>query len=514
MNGAEILVSCLKEQGVDTVFGYPGGSVLAVYDALGRDGTVRLVTSCHEQFACHAADGYARATGRVGVVLATSGPGATNLVTGIANAYMDSTPLIAITGNVSLEQLGRDSFQEIDIAGVTMPITKHNYIVKSVGELAHTVREAFYYAASGRRGPILIDIPKNIFDESCDYVPASRRAPFKPAPNASGLRDAAAVLAAAKRPFLCGGGGIISAGAAKEFRVFAERLQAPVGLTAMGIGAFPRDHVLCTGVVGMHPSAYTCDAMRGCDLFVGVGTRFSERLMANVNGYSPEAKILHIDIDASEIGKNAAVSAAVCGDLKAALRALNRGLAQRSPWLAPPGTPQPHVSFVFRVLSELCGDAVFTTEVGLHQLAACEGLRINHPRRFLTSGGLGAMGFGLGAAIGACIGTGRLAVNISGDGSLNMNLQEIATAVRYRLPLIEVVCDNRQLGMITAWQDSRFDGRHMENATPEIDYEAVARAMGADGYTVRDETEFRAALRTAKRIKRPAVIRVLTEVFL
>lgn len=239
MNGAEILVSCLKEQGVDTVFGYPGGSVLAVYDALGRDGSVRLVTSCHEQFACHAADGYARATGRVGVVLATSGPGATNLVTGIANAYMDSTPLIAITGNVSLEQLGRDSFQEIDIAGVTMPITKHNYIVKSVGELAHTVREAFYYAASGRRGPILIDIPKNIFDESCDYVPASRRAPFKPAPNASGLRDAAAVLAAAKRPFLCGGGGIISAGAAKEFRVFAERLQAPVGLTAMGIGAFP-----------------------------------------------------------------------------------------------------------------------------------------------------------------------------------------------------------------------------------------------------------------------------------
>lgn len=410
MNGAEILVSCLKEQGVDTVFGYPGGSVLAVYDALGRDGSVRLVTSCHEQFACHAADGYARATGRVGVVLATSGPGATNLVTGIANAYMDSTPLIAITGNVSLEQLGRDSFQEIDIAGVTMPITKHNYIVKSVGELAHTVREAFYYAASGRRGPILIDIPKNIFDESCDYVPASRRAPFKPAPNASGLRDAAAVLAAAKRPFLCGGGGIISAGAAKEFRVFAERLQAPVGLTAMGIGAFPRDHVLCTGVVGMHPSAYTCDAMRGCDLFVGVGTRFSERLMANVNGYSPEAKILHIDIDASEIGKNAAVSAAVCGDLKAALRALNRGLAQRSPWLAPPGhAAAPRFVRFPRPIRTVWRCGVYHR--GRPSSACCPArdCASTHPRRFLTSGGLGAMGFGLGAAIGACIGTGRLA---------------------------------------------------------------------------------------------------------
>lgn len=514
MTGAEILVACLKEQGVDTIFGYPGGSVLAVYDALGRDGTVRLVTNCHEQFACHAADGYARATGRTGVVLATSGPGATNLVTGIANAYMDSTPLVAITGNVALEQLGRDSFQEIDIAGVTMPITKHNYIVKSVGELAGVVREALYYAATGRRGPILIDVPKNIFEEECEYRPAPRRVSRRPVPDAAGLREAAAVLAASERPFLCGGGGIISADAAKEFRAFAERLQAPVGLTAMGIGAFPRDSALCTGVVGMHPSAYTRSAMRGCDLFVGIGTRFSERLMANVNGYSPEAKILHIDIDASEIGKNTAVSAAVCGDLRAALRALNSGLAQRSPWLAPPERPEKPVSFVFRVLSELCGDAVFTTEVGLHQLAACEGLRINRPRRFLTSGGLGAMGFGLGAAIGACIGTGRLTVNISGDGSLNMNMQELATAVRYRLPLIEVVCDNRQLGMITAWQDDRFGGRHIENVTPDIDYESVARAMGADGCTVQDEPSFRAALRAAKRARRPALIRVLTEVTL
>ena len=510
MKGSDILVRCLDEQGIETVFGYPGGTVLSLYDSLSRYGKIRLITPCHEQFACHAADGYARATGKTGVVIATSGPGATNLVTGIANAYMDSVPLVAITGNVALEQLGRDYFQEIDIAGVTMPITKHNYIVKSIEELAPVIREAFYYAQAGRKGPILVDIPKNIFEEDTAYIRREKRPLPKKQPNNDEIIEAAALIRSSSRPFVCAGGGVIRAGAAAALKTFAETLKAPVAMTAMGIGSFPRDHAQCTGLVGMRASAFTRGAMSECDLFIGVGTRFSDRLVANVNKYSPGVRVLHMDIDEAEIDKNIHAFSSVCGDLGTALRSLSKLVNPRpAPWITAERFPAEHPSpYIYRVLSELCRDAVFTTEVGLHQLGACENMRINKPRRFITSGGLGTMGFGLPAAIGASLGTGLTAVNIAGDGSFNMNLAEITTAVKYSLPLIQVVCNNRQLGMITGWQDGKYGGRHVENITPPLDYAAAARAMGADGFTVSTERELADAVTAALSSGRVTVIDV------
>ena len=501
LTGAEILIRCLKEQGVDTLFGYPGGTVLDIYDALYRDGTLRHVLTAHEQGAAHAADGYARATGKTSVCLATSGPGATNLVTGIATAYMDSVPMVAITGNVTVANLGRDSFQEVDIAGITMPITKHNYIVKDVNALADTIREAFYIAGSGRKGPVLIDIPKNIQTETCEYEEKAPAAYVpKPVP-AEKLADAAKVIAAAKRPLIIAGGGCIRANAAENLLAFAKKIQAPVCSTLMGLGAFPASDELFLGLVGMHGTDAAAKSFRRADLVIACGMRFSDRVAGDRVKFRAGKTILQFDIDTAEIDKNVRTDLSVMADLNEILKTLTPLLEQteRKEWVKEIAAYRDYEANNFdrtlpayRILSQVKtftdADTPVATDVGQHQMWTAQYCKFEKPRTFLSSGGLGTMGFGMGAAIGACIGTGKKTVLVTGDGCFHMNLNEMSTAVREKLPLVILLMDNHVLGMVRQWQTLFYGKRYAQTYLDRnTDFVKLAEAFGAKGLVLEGE---------------------------
>lgn len=525
MTGSQILIECLKEQGVDTVFGYPGGAILNVYDELYRHrGEIRHVLTSHEQGASHAADGYARATGRVGVCLATSGPGATNLVTGIATAYMDSVPLVAITCNVGVSLLGKDSFQEVDIAGITMPITKHNFIVKDVRRLADTLRRAFAIAKSGRPGPVLVDIPKDVTAATAAF----ENRPLTPLPkkkekiSQESLEKAARMIRASKRPYIFVGGGAVISGAAEELATFAGLVDAPVCDSLMGKGAFDGDDPAYSGMLGMHGTKASNFGVSRCDLLIAIGTRFSDRVIGNPKAFARDAKILHIDIDPAEINKNIVVNADVIGDVREVLMALNRLLepCEHTDWKREVEEAKERFPLTYDrselsgpyLVEKICektrGDAVIVTEVGQHQMWAAQYYRFHRPRQFLTSGGLGTMGYGLGAAIGAQIGCpDKQVINIAGDGCFRMNMNEIATAVREHLPLIEVIVDNRVLGMVRQWQDLFYGKRYSQTILSDnIDYVKLAEAMGATAYAASTKEEFDVALDAALAAKGPVLI--------
>lgn len=520
LNGADILIRCLKEQGTDTVFGYPGGCVLDIYDAIYRDGTLRHVLTAHEQGAAHAADGYARATGKTGVVIATSGPGATNLVTGIATAYMDSVPLVAVTGNVTVSNLGRDSFQEVDIAGVTMPVTKHNYIVKDVKQLAATVREAFYIANAGRKGPVLIDIPKNIQTEKCEYeeTPRKRHTP-KPVSPAS-LAGVKAALEGAKRPLILAGGGVIGADAAENLAAFAKKMQAPVCSTLMGLGAYPASDKQFLGMIGMHGTDAAAKAFRRADVIVACGMRFSDRVAGDRAKFREGKTIVQFDVDAAEIDKNVTTDLSVMADLNEIFKALLPQLAQaeRREWLKEVAAYRDYEAEHFdsslpayKILSALQkftdADTPVATDVGQHQMWAAQYCKFEKPRTFITSGGLGTMGFGMGAAIGACVGTGRRTVLVTGDGSFHMNLNELCTAVSQNLPLVILLMDNNTLGMVRQWQTLFYGKRYSQTTlNRRTDYVKLAEAFGAKGYVIAGEEDVEPILKKAFAEKMPVLV--------
>lgn len=526
MTGADILINCLLEQGVDTVFGFPGGAVLNIYDALYkyRD-KINHILTCHEQGAAHAADGYARSTGRTGVVIATSGPGATNLVTGIATAYMDSVPMVAITGNVALNLLGKDSFQEVDITGITMPITKHNFIVKNIGELADTVRKAFKIAQSGRPGPVLIDIPKDITAMSTEYKKAKPEPikKFTECITDEDVEKAAELIKNSKKPLIYAGGGVISADASGELFELAKKIQSPVTLSLMGIGGYPSTDDYYTGMIGMHGTKASALAVSECDLLIAVGARFSDRVICNPKTFAKNAKILHIDADAAEINKNIRAYQCVIGDVKIVLSMLNEKLAQsdRAKWLDEIASwkrqypidqarngdilPQHIIEKLWKLTD---GKAIVTTEVGQNQMWAGQFLKITKPRTFITSGGLGTMGFGLGAAIGAQIANpSKRVINIAGDGSFYMNMSELATAVTYKLPIIEVIMNNGVLGMVRQWQ-KMFYGKRYSHTTlnRETDYKRLAEAFGALGFIINSEEDIEPVFKAALESGKPCVI--------
>ena len=510
LTGADILIRCLKEQGVDTVFGYPGGCVLDIYDALYRDGTLRHILTAHEQGAAHAADGYARSTGKTGVCFATSGPGATNLVTGIATAYMDSVPLVAITGNVTVPSLGRDSFQEVDIAGITMPVTKHNYIVKDVKKLAATVREAFYIAGSGRKGPVLIDIPKNIQTEVCDYEELPP-AIYVPKPVAADLRPAADALTRAARPLIIAGGGCIGANATEGLKALAEKWQAPVCSTLMGLGGFPASDPRFLGMIGMHGTEAADAAFREADTVLVCGMRFSDRVAGDRVKFREGKTIVQFDIDAAEIDKNVDADVHMMGDLQEIFRALLPLLPQmeHEAWLREISALQkagdadidknlPAYKILTAMQKFTDADTPVATDVGQHQMWTAQYCRFEKPRTFLSSGGLGTMGFGMGAAIGACTGTGRKTVLVTGDGSFHMNLNELCTAVSHRLPLVILLMDNNTLGMVRQWQGLFYGKRYSQTTLDrKTDYIKLAEAFGAKGYTIAGEKDILPVLQKA-----------------
>lgn len=525
ITGAEIVIECLKEQGVDTVFGYPGGTILNVYDELYKhsDEITHILTS-HEQGASHAADGYARATGKVGVCFATSGPGATNLVTGIATAYMDSVPVVAITANVGVPLLGKDSFQEIDIAGVTMPITKHSFIVKNVDDLADTIRRAFKIAQSGRPGPVLVDITKDVTANKAMYEP---KAKTEIAPKVDTIRNedidkAVQMIKEAKKPFILVGGGAIMSGCYKEVRKLVEKMNAPVCDTLMGKGAIEGTNPLYTGMIGMHGTKTSNFGVTQCDLLVVIGARFSDRVTGNAKKFARDAKILHIDIDAAEINKNVRADASVIGDAKEILIRLNDKLDQmdHSEWIQtinelmekyPLAYDKSRLSgpqIIEKVYELTEGDAIISTEVGQHQMWAAQFYKYKEPRQLLTSGGLGTMGYGLGASLGAKIARkDKVVVNIAGDGCFRMNMNEIATAARYNIPIIQVVINNHVLGMVRQWQTLFYNERYSNTILNDnVNFEMLAKAMGAEGKTVTTIEEFEAAFKEALELGRPVVI--------
>ena len=525
LNGAEIVIECLKEQGVDTVFGYPGGAILNVYDELykHRD-EIRHILTSHEQGAAHAADGYARATGKVGVCLATSGPGATNLVTGIATAYMDSIPVVAITCNVGVPLLGKDSFQEIDIAGVTMPITKYSFIVKDVNQLADTIRKAFRIAKMGRPGPVLIDIPKDVTAKKAEYEkenPGVYNREFTHIDEKE-VAAAAEMIQASEKPFIFVGGGAILSGASKELKEFVEKTDAPVTDSLMGKGAFPGTDPRYTGMLGMHGTKASNYGVSECDLLVVVGARFSDRVTGNTATFAKNAKILQIDIDPAEMNKNIIIDQGVVGDIKAVLRKLNEVLPQQdhAEWMKKiqdykEKYPLKYHEGVLKgpfVVEEIYrqtkGDAIITTEVGQHQMWAAQYFKYTKPRTLLTSGGLGTMGYGLGAAIGAKTGCpDKTVINVAGDGCFRMNMNELATAVRHEVPVIEVVINNHVLGMVRQWQDLFYDERYSATVLRDaVDYVKLAEAMGAEGMRATTQEEFREAFAKALASGRPVLI--------
>ena len=525
LTGAEIIVECLKEQGVDTVFGYPGGAILIVYDALYeyRDEITHVLTS-HEQGASHAADGYARATGKVGVCMATSGPGATNLVTGIATAYMDSVPVVAITANVGKALLGKDSFQEVDIAGIVMPVTKHSYIVKDITKLADTIRKAFYIAKSGRPGPVLVDVTKDVTGAKYEYTP---RRPATVNRETSEIRKedvdtAAEMIKAAEKPFIfVGGGGVIS-GASKEIAELAHKIQAPVCDSLMGKGAFSGEDPLYTGMLGMHGTKTSNLGVSQCDLLIVLGARFSDRVTGNAKTFAKQAKILQLDVDAAEINKNVIVDAYIVGDLKESLRRLLEEIPEKHhpQWIehiqemkAKYPLSYDHTQltgpYIIEKLYELTGgDAIITTDVGQHQMWAAQYYKYKKPRTFLTSGGLGTMGYGLGAAIGAKMGCpDKTVVNIAGDGCFRMNMNEIATAVRCGRPLVQIVLNNHVLGMVRQWQTLFYGHRYSHTVLNDaVDFVKISEGMGAKAIRVTKMEEVEPALKEALSSDGPVVL--------
>ena len=525
LSGAEIVIACLKEQGVDTVFGYPGGAILNIYDALYKHSDeIHHVLTSHEQGAAHAADGYARASGKVGVCLATSGPGATNLVTGIASAYMDSSPVVAITCNVANPILGKDSFQEIDIAGISMPITKYNFIVKDVRELAGVLRRAFRIARSGRPGPVLVDITKDVTAAETEYEPKNIAvASMQELPAAEKLTEAVSLLRAAKKPCIMAGGGAILSEAAPALKRFAHKLDAPVCCTLMGQGAFDQNDTLYTGMVGMHGTKTSNYTVSDCDLLVVVGARFSDRVAGSPKQFAAKAKILQIDIDEAEVNKNIHVAAALIGDAGQILSCLAESLEQQHhrEWLSEISRRKEQFPLQVgegltgpRVIRELDAltpdDAIIVTEVGQHQMWAAQHYSYRNPRTFLTSGGLGTMCFGLGAAIGAQSAMPeRVVVNVAGDGCFRMNMNELATVAREGLPLIELIVNNHALGMVRQWQTLFYEKRYSSTVLRDhVDYCKIAEAMGIRAYCVTSVEELRAALSEAVASRKPAVLDV------
>lgn len=524
LTGAQIVIECLKEQGVDTVFGYPGGAILNVYDELYKHSDeIRHILTSHEQGAAHAADGYARAIGKVGVCFATSGPGATNLVTGIATAYMDSIPIVAITCNVGVSLLGKDSFQEIDIAGITMPITKHNFIVKDVKDLADTIRKAFVIARSGRPAPVLIDIPKDVTSNQAEYEPKEIR-PVEPSREIceEDLETALKLIKRAKKPYIFVGGGAVLSGASQELREFVRKVDAPVTDTLMGKGAFPGTDPLYTGMLGMHGTKTSNYGVSECDLLIVVGARFSDRVTGNAKKFAKNAKILQFDIDAAEMNKNVLITEGVVGDIKVILEILNQRLEPQShpEWIQkimeykekyPLAYAKDHLTgpyVVEEIYRQTKGDALVVTEVGQHQMWAAQMYQFTEPRTLLTSGGLGTMGYGLGASIGAKVGRPeKTVVNIAGDGCFRMNMNEIATAARYNIPVIQVVINNHVLGMVRQWQDLFYGKRYSATVLNDnVDFVKLAEALGAEGVRVTTQEEFKEAFARALTLGKPIVI--------
>ena len=524
LTGSEIVIECLKEQGVDTVFGYPGGAILNVYDELYKhQNEIKHILTSHEQGAAHAADGYARATGKVGVCLATSGPGATNLVTGIATAYMDSIPIVAITCNVGVSLLGKDSFQEIDITGITLPITKHNFIVKDVNNLAATIRKAFAIAKKGRPGPVLIDIPKDVTANKAEYV-KEKPVAVEPSQNIceTQLDTAVEMIKEAKKPYIFVGGGAILSGASEEVYTFAKKVDAPVTDSLMGKGAFPGTDPLYTGMLGMHGTKTSNYGVSECDLLIVIGARFSDRVTGNAQKFAQNAKIIQIDVDVAEMNKSVMISAGVVGDIKVVLDRLNERLEQQdhAEWVTKIQEYKEKYPLVYHkdvlsgpfVVEEIYrqtkGEAIISTEVGQHQMWAAQFYKYTKPRTFLTSGGLGTMGYGLGAALGAKSGReDKVVVNIAGDGCFRMNMNEIATAVRHNIPVIQVVINNHVLGMVRQWQNLFYGQRYSATVLNDaVDFVKLAEAMGAEGIRVTTQEEFKSAFEKAMNLGKPVVI--------
>lgn len=524
LTGSQILIECLKEQGVDTVFGYPGGAILNVYDELYKHSDeIKHILTSHEQGASHAADGYARATGKVGVCFATSGPGATNLVTGIATAYMDSVPVVAITCNVGVPLLGKDSFQEIDIVGVTLPITKHNFIVKDVNKLADVIRNAFRIAKEGRPGPVLIDIPKDVTAKMADY---EYKTPVVPEVNknidSNEIAEAIDMIKKARKPFVFVGGGSIISGASAEIAEFVEKVDAPVCDTLMGKGAFDGTSERYTGMLGMHGTKTSNFGVMECDLLIVLGARFSDRVTGDTSKFASNARILQIDIDPAEINKNIKVDMSIVGDIKVVLEAINAGLDKENhkEWMNHIYEMKKEYPLKYnkdiltgpylmeKIFEVTDGNAIITTEVGQHQMWAAQYYKYKEPRTFLSSGGLGTMGYGLGACIGAKLGRkDKIVINIAGDGCFRMNMNELATATRYNIPIIEIIVNNHVLGMVRQWQTLYYGQRYSYTVLEDqVDYVKVAEGLGAKAYRVETKEDFEAALKDAIAMNIPCVL--------
>lgn len=519
-NGAEILINCLKEQGVDTIFGYPGGTVLDIYDALYRDGSIRHVITSHEQGAAHAADGYARVTGRVGVCLATSGPGATNLVTGIATAFMDSVPVVAITGNVGLNMLGRDSFQEIDITGITMPITKHNFIIKDVKDLAPAIRQAFKIANSGRKGPVLIDILKNVQIAETDYEPYTPEKLTRKPVQKSAVEDAVKAINAAKKPLIMLGGGCIASEAEEEIAALAEKLDAPVACTLMGLGAYPAGDARFMGMMGMHGTATSARLALESDCIIALGTRFSDRVALNRDKFAANKVVVQVEIDNAEIDKNVNVTYSVLGDVKETLKTMlplietvkDRPFMQEAAELKKAEkAKRPNLELGHKVIigaSEIAkDDDIVVTDVGQHQMWTAQYYPVKKPRTFCSSGGLGTMGYGLGAAIGAAFGSHKHVILVTGDGCFNMNLNELSTAVTENLPITILLMNNRALGMVRQWQKLFYNNRFSQtDIRKKTDYVKFAESFGAKGMKIEKEEDIMPVLKEALSTPSPVVV--------